>query len=599
MSFNVSNYFVSQFLQCAWRDQRVDLFLPEFFTTSFYWQISFHYTFTSQLILSDLKTAKHLVFVDNYYYQVGDSSKALGYFGTRSEQFTRLDLNLFNQSAAFIDEVIILITKWPKPYCEYVCDSVATVLPNITVQDTGTGNLLVTVKNQRGHQVVDVEVDDRFAKQSLDKGGFLLNNYTSYSDPDLIHTLTIYMSPNNASSCNNANIWNLSNTMVTLSPDCPSGPYVKNGFIRRNTTASCRCLLSGETFPSSSVQWFDATGLNVSQSGKFSDLIIDGSQESGQYFCYETRFNDKTKRVAFKLDYFDVPEVVNVTVNGVDSVNVSVGDTVTIYCQVKSTDPPSKAVLLASGLGSVKEIISTNETLELSLRDLQCEDSGRYNCTGRNGFEDSVASFLDYVDINIKCPIKSVQKSNTFPIIRVSPNENTVFTFEVYGYPEPTQYVLKTETGQSTSLIDQSKYKVTFLRLTPPLGQITVTVYDANTSGTTTYVLSVTNDAGEIILKYQVIKEQFSQSSEIPVSQIIGGCVGGLGGIMLVSASIGILLWFVKRRRHKGSPGNNESYDVPMPDTVEENRLQAEQTIYTEIHFVQEDNRNSSNDTTV
>uniref|UniRef100_A0A2C9KPJ5 Uncharacterized protein n=1 Tax=Biomphalaria glabrata TaxID=6526 RepID=A0A2C9KPJ5_BIOGL len=158
MSFNVSSYFVSQFLQCAWRDQRVDLFLPEFFTTSFYWQISFHYTFTSQLILSDLKTAKHLVFVDNYYYQVGDSSKALGYFGTRSEQFTKLVLNVFNQSAAFIDEVIILITKWPKPYCEYVCDSVATVLPNITVQDAGGGNLLVSVKNQRGHQVVDVEV---------------------------------------------------------------------------------------------------------------------------------------------------------------------------------------------------------------------------------------------------------------------------------------------------------------------------------------------------------------------------------------------------------------------------------------------------------
>uniref|UniRef100_A0A2C9KLY3 Ig-like domain-containing protein n=1 Tax=Biomphalaria glabrata TaxID=6526 RepID=A0A2C9KLY3_BIOGL len=407
------------------------------------------------------------------------------------------------------------------------------------------------------------------------------------------------MSPNNVSSCSNTNIWNLSNTMVALSPDCPSGPYVKNGLIRRNTTASCRCLLSGETFPSASVLWFDATGLNVSQSGKFSDLIIDGSQESGQYFCYETRFNDKTKRVAFKLNYFDVPEVVNVTVNGVDSVNVSVGDTVIIYCQVKSTDPPSKAVLVASGLGSVKEITSTNETLELSLRDLQCEDSGRYNCTGRNGFEDNVTSFLDYVDINLKCPIKSVQKSNTFPTIRVSPNENTVFTFEVYGYPEPTQYVLKTETGQSTSLIDQSKYKVTFLRLTPPLGQITVTVYDANSSGTTTYVLSVINEAGEMILKYQVIKEQSSKSSETPVSQIVGGCLGGLGGLILVSASVGISLWFVKRRRRKGSPAYTESNDVPMPDITQENSLQAEQNICTEIHFFKEDNRNTSNDTTI
>ncbi|KAK6961054.1 cell adhesion molecule 3, partial [Biomphalaria glabrata] len=202
-----------------------------------------------------------------------------------------------------------------------------------------------------------------------------------------------------------------------------------------------------------------------------------------------------------------VPRVLEFTVNGQKSVDLNFGDNVTFYCEVKSTDPPSKAVLLASGLGSIKEIISTNETLELSLPDLRCEDSGRYNCTGRNGFEDNVTSYPDYVDINIKCPFQLNKNNNISRTTTISPDENTVFTFEVYGYPEPTEYVLKTETGKTYSTVDSNQYQVSYTRLTPPFGLITLTVYDANTRGLITYVLTVTNAEGEINIKIQVNKE--------------------------------------------------------------------------------------------
>ncbi|KAI8761421.1 hypothetical protein BgiBS90_031206, partial [Biomphalaria glabrata] len=143
------------------------------------------------------------------------------------------------------------------------------------------------------------------------------------------------------------------------------------------------------------------------------------------------------------------PSVLKFTANGRRSINLNVGDNVTFYCQVMSTDPPSKAVLVGSGLGSIKEIISTNETLELSLSDLQCEDSGRYYCTGRKGFEDNVTSFPFFVDIYIYWPYRLNQLNNTYQGTTVSPDENTVFTVVIYGYTEPTEYVLKKETGKT------------------------------------------------------------------------------------------------------------------------------------------------------
>ncbi|XP_055870597.1 uncharacterized protein LOC106072985 isoform X3 [Biomphalaria glabrata] len=593
MSFNISTLLFNS-LQCFWRNENSTLELPGI-DTNYFWLTAFNYTFTIESSLTELHGVGHALKEDYYSNYNNDMDNVFIYFGTENEQFTLIQYGILNQSLTSIDKEIIFILKWSKSYCHYVCNSVDRFKPNVTVREISPDSLLVTVEKPGGYDVKVIVLDDDIELIREDRREFVFTNYSSKGDIHETHNLIILLNNYEVSSmCFNAKIWNSNNTLITLSPDCPSGPYVKNGFIRRNTTASCRCLLSGETFPSASVQWFDATGLNVSQSGKYSDLIIDGSQDSGKYFCYVENLKNETNKVIFEAKFYDIPEVVNFTVNGLNSVSVSVGDTVTIYCQVKSTGPPSKAVLLASGLGSVKEIISPNETLELSLRDVLCEDSGRYNCIGRNGFEDNVTSYPDYVLINIKCPIKSVQKVNTIPTIRVSPNENTVFTFEVYGYPEPTQYVLKTETGQSTSLIDQSKYKVTFLRLTPPLGQITVTVYDAEAGGTITYILSVTNEAGEITLRYHVIKEYPQTGSDIPVSQIIGGCIGGLGGLILVSASIGISLWFIQLRRRKESPGYNERNDVTMPDIIQENRLQAEQKI--DIEMKKKDIQNGQED---
>uniref|UniRef100_A0A2C9M5H0 Ig-like domain-containing protein n=1 Tax=Biomphalaria glabrata TaxID=6526 RepID=A0A2C9M5H0_BIOGL len=383
----------------------------------------------------------------------------------------------------------------------------------------------------------------------------------------------------NVSTCVKANVWNFSQPNITLADDCPSGPYVKNGLIRRGTNATCRCLLANSFFPFSSVQWLDSSGQPISTPGAYSDLTILTAGKT-QYTCTATIFERSTNGLTFIPNYFNVPRVVNLTVNGKKSVDPHVGDNVTISCQVQS-EPKGKAVLLASGLGSIKEIISTNETLELSLHDLQCEDSGRYNCTGRNGFEDNVTSYPDYVDINIKCIFQLNQQKNTSLVTTISPDENSVFTFEVYGYPEPTEYVLKIETGKTYSTMETNQYKVSYTRLTPPFGLITVTVFDADRRGLITYVLNVKNEAGEITLTIQVNKEMppVNISSGSNSADVIGGVTGGCALLLLI---VILAVLAVKRRKNLSDCTHSKHIrkDVPISGRKQVHEHKDEENVY-------------------
>ncbi|KAI8761422.1 hypothetical protein BgiBS90_031207, partial [Biomphalaria glabrata] len=61
---------------------------------------------------------------------------------------------------------------------------------------------------------------------------------------------------------------------IKLADDCPRGPSVKNGLIRRWTDATCRCLLLDSVFPFTSVQWYDQNGKPIGSPGAYSDLTI-------------------------------------------------------------------------------------------------------------------------------------------------------------------------------------------------------------------------------------------------------------------------------------------------------------------------------------
>ncbi|KAK0067103.1 hypothetical protein Bpfe_003201 [Biomphalaria pfeifferi] len=516
------------------------------------WDTEAYFTINSVTNSPELQNVQHFI-GGNYQLQKNV------FLGTTAEILSNM-----NQSADSIHSPLILLSG-ADGSCQYKCQSVAEMLNLQNLVITFLGVMMYDLP-----QVVYLEMLDY--NEELQSITFGFRNLTG------LHRFSLYFAYN-VSTCVKANVWNFSQPNITLADDCPIGPYVKNGLIRRGTNVTCRCLLAHSIFPFSSVQWLDSSGQPISTSGAYSDLTILTAGQT-QYTCNATIFERSTNGLTFIPNYFDVPRVVNFTVNGKKSTDLHVGDNVTIFCSVQS-EPKGKAVLLASGLGSIKEILSTNETLELSLHDLQCEDSGRYNCTGRNGFEDNVTSYPDYVDINIKCIFQLNQQKNTSLMTTVSPDENSVFTFEVYGYPEPTEYVLNIEMGKTYSTMETNQYKVAYTRLTPPFGLISVTVFDADRRRLITYVLNVKNEAGEIALTIQVNKEipPVNISSGSNSADVIGGVTGGCALLLLI---VILAVLAVKRRKNLSdcTHSKHKKKDVPISGRKQVHEHKDEENVY-------------------
>ncbi|CAL1548801.1 unnamed protein product, partial [Lymnaea stagnalis] len=73
-----------------------------------------------------------------------------------------------------------------------------------------------------------------------------------------------------------------------ISPECPSGPGVKNGHIRRGTTATCNCQIVRQSRPAGYVQWFTEDGQSVAPPGEISDLVLSSNTTGSNtsYNCY-------------------------------------------------------------------------------------------------------------------------------------------------------------------------------------------------------------------------------------------------------------------------------------------------------------------------
>ncbi|XP_059167056.1 uncharacterized protein LOC131949259 [Physella acuta] len=253
------------------------------------------------------------------------------------------------------------------------------------------------------------------------------------------------------------------------------------------------------------------------------------------------------------LRFTSLPNTVGFTVNDTRSKVAELGANVLLLCEV---DPPAKALINGSGLGQVKEIQSNTSVLELVLEDLQCEDSGRYFCMED---KDKTKAY-NSVDVNIGCVLKVRHPSPDIPTIYTTRDQNTVFTLEVYGYPEPNKFGLKIESGNSFTDVDKSTYSISYLSLVPPFGVVTVTLYDKMTKAVTTYLLTMENTEGKLDVKFEVINQDVENTTDMSTFWIKFGV--GIGcSVLGIAMVIGLVVLYVRwyKRRSRQSDGKTSS----------------------------------------
>ncbi|KAK0053707.1 hypothetical protein Bpfe_016927, partial [Biomphalaria pfeifferi] len=265
------------------------------------------------------------------------------------------------------------------------------------------------------------------------------------------------------------------------------------------------------------------------------------------------------------------PRVVNFTVNGQKSVYLRDDDNADFFCEVDGIPTPT-AYLNGSFLSKIHDLSNSSHIVSSSLTSVSCEDSGRYFCYGRNGRENTSSFEADYVDINVTCKPRllpsEAKYENESKVVRISVDTNTVFTVIIYGYPAPTQFVLKVEKDNVFQNLSVH-HEVTYTKLTPPFGRVNVTIYDANTKETKTYNLNIKNEAGMVDIKFNVIKEETIWHPSDDVGMKVGVGVGVGLGVLLLAAVIIVTVCIVRKRRLNNTPRQpppqffNPTFDKP------------------------------------
>ncbi|XP_059168942.1 uncharacterized protein LOC131950775 [Physella acuta] len=368
---------------------------------------------------------------------------------------------------------------------------------------------------------------------------------------------------------------------VTLSADCPRGPGVKNGYIRRGTTAECGCEVYNNGPITATVKWFTSDGQPVMlRNESVLEVTYNPDEKKQSYECRATSVMGVETRLQFVPKFYYPPNVFDFTVNKSNSTIVSVGANVVFYCEVEG-DPPAKALINGSGLGQVKEIQSNTSVLELVLEDLQCDDSGRYFCMGVNGFEDNGTMDHNFVDANVLCPPKVKNNSSEIPVVHVSRDKNTVFTLEIYGYPEPTKFGLKIESGTFSSDVNSNSYHISYITTVPPFGLVTVSLTDSSSKAITTYILTVANTEGKLELRFIAIdQDQISVQTDDSAFWMKVGLGVGLSVLVLAVVIAVSIICF--RRHNLNGQGGSEG-NLPHPDDYVSDESSTDQSSTTPI----------------
>ncbi|XP_059143123.1 uncharacterized protein LOC131930588 [Physella acuta] len=474
-----------------------------------------------------------------------------------------------------LDKDIVLTSQlWACPRETFICNSFAQLCDPVTVvEESDIVRVTLTCPNSSGPNYLLVNGGQREATsvecQSQDQC------HTWIFEVE-VNSLLFILSPIFKITYNNFGCRKIENIeSKPVIENCPKGDDVRDGYVRTNSPASCTCRMeSNSPYSTALVQWMTSDYWPLTELGKIVviDVAVHPNYAGTALVCRMTDLGEPDQDVQYQPKFYgkffilfldqeldhEIPTVKEVTVNGSDVITADPGTAVRLYCRVDGL-PSAIAVTTGSGLGRVKENRSVSDALEIVLSDLQCRDSGRYYCWGSNGFETNQSRRQKFVDVNVNCAPKLKNETTPGEVqkVKVTPNTNTSVGLEIFGYPPPTAFQLKTETGKTVSDVSLNQYKVTYSDLTPPLGLVNLTIYDAEVKVTVNYILTLRNEVGESDVRMQVIKQEVHVDTDTNVPTV--GIIVGVVVAILIIVLIAVVVFVYKKRKTDKSKSNDSN----------------------------------------
>ncbi|GFR72746.1 cell adhesion molecule 3 [Elysia marginata] len=321
---------------------------------------------------------------------------------------------------------------------------------------------------------------------------------------------------------------------------------------------------------------FDAHQLDRSMDGQ--ECTCTGLHDSG---CYS---NSKKK---IKLNILYSLQVTFTLNSNLTSLNQ--GDHLSLNCSAEGNPYPTSVTLTRERTNQTLATVQSGQ-LTHTLHSLDCLDTDVYVCAGQN----SKRIITQEINLGVRCP-QQLSKTSTFPsAVDAVLGEATQFSFEVYGFPEPSSLTLK-KINAEIDLALSPRHQVTYSASVAPFGIVSITFFDVVQSDLTNYTLTLDNGVKDaqsymfyLIDAHEHLVERAHRESDAK-SPYTTAIIIGFTAIAVIIALIAIIVFLVRKNRRRYSntsdTGNSDRMNTINMSDVFKVQHKAECIPHTSDHY--------------
>ncbi|GFR96644.1 neural cell adhesion molecule 1 [Elysia marginata] len=200
--------------------------------------------------------------------------------------------------------------------------------------------------------------------------------------------------------------------------------------------------------------------------------------------CYN---NEETR---FTLNVLYAPQVT--FTKSSPSTEFNKGDNLDLTCSAQGNPDPTSLTLTRERKDDIITRVQAAE-LTYTLDSLDCLDTGVYVCSGQN----SQGTTSKELSITVSCAQQFSPLFSLSPYIDGFIGEKAEIDVEIYGFPEPSVTLQRTD--NSANLKSFPRHEVKYTSTVAPFGFVNVTISDVVEADYTNYTLTIDNGVGDAL----------------------------------------------------------------------------------------------------